>query len=516
MISLTDRLLNKITMYRLVLYYLIALVGVAAIFGAFGIIRIDPLALVFSVAILICVSLMANEAFARIFKAQPNSESAYITALILALIITPSMPTDLNGLSFLIWAAAIAMASKYILAGRKKHIFNPAAIAVAITALAFSQYASWWIGGNLPMLAFVLIGGLLVVRKIQKFDLVLTFTAAALVSCIAINASSLSIFEIVQKAILHTSLLFFAFVMLTEPLTTPPNRPRRIVYGAFVGLLFAPGIHIGNVYSTPELVLVAGNILSYILSPKSKHVLTLVQKNEVGKNLYDLSFTPDTPIRFKPGQYMEWTLGHNHVDGRGNRRYFTIASSPTEPDVHLGVKFADPSSSFKERLLNMKLGEAVVAGQLAGDFTLPHDPKEKLVFIAGGIGVTPFRSMVKYLVDKQEKRNVALFYAVKFANEIAYQDIFDEATEKIGMKIIYVITDQTNGAVAEKTPTNTTAAKTYSGRIDVGLISREVPDFTERTFYISGPRAMVDAFTKTLSDLGIPKNRIKTDFFPGF
>ena len=63
------------------------------------------------------------------------------------------------------------MASKYIFTIEKKHIFNPAAFAVAVTALAFGQTASWWIGGNIPMMAFVIVGGLLVMRKIQRFDL---------------------------------------------------------------------------------------------------------------------------------------------------------------------------------------------------------------------------------------------------------------------------------------------------------------------------------------------------------
>ncbi len=505
MISWIDDLLNRITMYRLVLYYLCVLVAAAAVFGAFGVLPYNPVALAFSLAVLICVSLATNELFARLFKAQPNVESAYITALILALIITPVMPTSLGHISFLIWAAGLAMASKYILAIRKKHIFNPAAVAVLITAFVFQQYASWWIGGNIPMLAFVLVGGLLVVRKLRRFDLVLPFFAAALLACIAVNPS-LDAWSVIEKAVLHTSLLFFAFVMLTEPLTTPPTRTRRMLYGAFVGLLFPPQLHLGPLYSTPELALIIGNIFSYLLSPKAKHVLTLKGKEEAGMNLYDFAFAPDGPMKFSPGQYMEFTLAHQKSDSRGNRRYFTIASSPTEPDVHLGVRFSDPSSSFKKDMLALQPGRQIVAGQLSGDFTLPSDPNRKLVLIAGGIGITPFRSMVKFLMDRDEKRDIVLLYSNRSENEIAYRKLFDEAAGKIGLKTVYAITDSTQPA----------QPPLHSGRIDGTLVQKEVPDYRERTFYISGPHAMVTAFSKTLRDLGVPRHQIKTDFFPGF
>ena len=92
-----------------------------------------------------------------------NVESTYISALILALIITPLQ--SYNDLWFLGWAAVLAMASKYILGIKGKHLFNPVAFAVALTYFTINQSASWWVG-NATMLPFVLVGGLLVVRKI--------------------------------------------------------------------------------------------------------------------------------------------------------------------------------------------------------------------------------------------------------------------------------------------------------------------------------------------------------------
>ena len=110
--NLIDRFLNKITMYRLVLYYLIFLLVVAATFGAMGILPYSPLAVASSTAVLLAVAWITNTVFAKTFKAHPNVESVYITALILALIITP--PTalfDTHYLPLAFWASAIAIAS---------------------------------------------------------------------------------------------------------------------------------------------------------------------------------------------------------------------------------------------------------------------------------------------------------------------------------------------------------------------------------------------------------------------
>jgi len=502
-----DRFLNNITMYRLLMYYLMILLAIAAIFGAFGILPYNPIAIIFSTLFLLVVAWAANGILAHIMNAHPNTESVYITALILALIITPGMPNNVSTVIFLTWAAVLAMASKYVFAIDKKHIFNPAAFAVAVTALAFGQTASWWVGGNLPMMAFVVIGGLLILRKIQRFDLALMFFVFALASDVVTHAGFDPI-STIQKALIHTPLFFFASIMITEPLTTPPTRKWRMIYGAIVGALFSPFIAIAGISSSPELALLVGNIFSYIVSPKGKRVLTLQKKEVVGKDIYHFTFKDEAAARgkklsFQSGQYLEWTLNTEggtsgeKTDGRGNRRYFTIASSPTEDTIQLGVKFYKPSSSFKKQLLTMQPGDTIVAGQLAGEFTLPKDRKQKLAFIAGGIGITPFRSMIKDFVDRGEKRDAILFYSNRTGDEVAYRDVFDEAERIIGMRTIYI---NTSGG----------------DRLTADTIKKEIPDYGERMFYISGTHAMTNAFEKTLHEMGVPRTNIKTDFFPGF
>ncbi len=504
MIEFIDDALNRVTMYRLVLYYLIFLLGVALLLSFAGVMGYDPFALLFTTGFLLAACSISNWIFARAFAVAPNAESTYITALILALIISPLQ--SYADLWFLGWAAVLAMASKYIVAIGKKHIFNPAAFAVALTYVAIDQSASWWIGSAV-MLPFVLAGGVLVVRKLQRADLVVSFLLTGLVTILlgAVITGSDWI-ATVERIMLYSPAFFFAFIILTEPLTSPQSADWRVLYGALVGLLFVPEIHIGGFFTTPEFAILIGNIFAYLVSPKRTLVLQLKRKTKLAPDVYDFVFAPPSKFAYAPGQYMEWTLGHADPDSRGNRRYFTLASSPTESNLRLGVKFYDASSSFKQALLSLDTNSEVVASQLAGDFTLPRDPKQKCVFIAGGIGITPFRSMIKYLLDKHERRPVTLFYAGRTANELVYLDIFEKARSELGIKTIYTITD------SARVPS---WWQGKVGRITPALLKEQVPDYKDSLFYISGPKSMVDGFKALLRQLNVAETHIKTDFFQG-
>lgn len=481
MLSQIDKFLNQITMYRLVLYYLIALLGFASVLIIFHVLSFNIVNFIFSISFLLVVSLVTNYLFSYIYHVDANIESVYITALILGLVITPS--AHLN-LPFLFWAAVLSQSSKYFLALNKKHIFNPVAVSIFLTAMILNFSASWWVG-TAPMLLPVAIGGLLIVRKIRRWDLALSFLVVNLVStAIYTGIRGYPPLSVIPKAVFDSPLIFFVSVMLTEPLTTPPGRFLRSFYGSVVGLAM--------VFTTPETALIIGNLFSYFLSPHSKRVLTLKERNQLSPDTFDFIFTPDRPLVYAPGQYLEWTVPPKDSDSRGNRRYFTLASSPTETNIHVGVKFADPSSTFKETLLSLTPGQTISAGQLAGDFTLPANRHQKLAFIAGGIGITPFRSMVKYLVDRNETRPITLFYQAKSEDEFVYRDVFT-AAEKIHIHTLYSVM-----------------------RLSPGLITRELPDYLERVFYLSGPQTMVNSYKQLLLDLHIPRYRIKTDYFPGF
>lgn len=502
MIKTIDRFLDHQTMYRLVLYYLIVLLGTAFVLSFVRLVPHDPVALAFTTGLTVAACWITNRVFAAVFQVPANNESVYITAVILVLIFDPVAATDLKGISAVVCACVWAISSKFILAIGRKHLFNPAALGVALTALLLDQSATWWVGGSLPLLPVVLAGGLLIIRKLRRLDLFATFVAVALVTILATTEPS-RYATAMTETLASSPLLFFAFVMLTEPLTAPTTRLPRIAFAAIVGFLFAPSIHVGSFYFTPEVALLAGNLFAYATSPKGRFVLTLERIEQSAVDSYDFIFRSPRKLVFEAGQYLEWTLGLDRPDNRGNRRYFTLASAPTEPTVRLGVKFYPQSSAFKQALSTMKPGSKIHASQLAGDFTLPSDPETKIAFLAGGIGITPFRSMLQYLVDSKERRPIVILYGAETQHDIAYRDVLGTARRELGIRTVLAV-----GEGAERGQ--------YPGYIDARLVRLAIPDYMERTFYISGPHAMVKALRETLLGMGVRRSKIKVDYFPGF
>ncbi len=502
MTKIIDRFLDHTTMYRLVLWHLIVLLVAALALSAVGLLPYSPVSIVFSTVLVLAVCWITNIVFARVFAVPANQELIYITALIVALIMSPVGLTDFSGMGALVFAAVWAMASKYIFAVGRKHVFNPAAFGVLLPALLLNQPATWWVGGNLPLLPVVLVGGLLIVRKLQRFDLIVTFLAVVLATILVTTPPSQDVMTITET-LRHSPMFFFAFIMLTEPLTQPTRHWPRLVFAALVGLLFSPNTHIGSFYFTPEMALVIGNVFAWAISPKRRFVLTLERIEQAAADTYDFVFSSPNRMAFQAGQYLEWTLGLDHADNRGNRRYFTVASAPTEDEVRLGVKFYRKPSAFKRALGDMAPGDTIHAAQIAGSFTLPSDPDRKLAFLAGGIGITPFRSMLQYLIDKGEARPIVVLYGCESQDDIAYGPVLDEAERKLGIRTVYAVArDARSGQ--------------YPGYIDARLVKAALPDWRERTFYISGPQAMVKAMRHTLTHMGVHRTRIKADFFPGF
>ncbi len=336
MMSLTfiDNFLNKITMYRLVFYLLVFYLAVAFVLSFLNLLPFKLINLLFSAVFITGICWLTNKIFAKLFNAPTNLESVYITALILSLIITPI--NSLDKAAYLAVVGILAISSKYILAINKKHIFNPAASAVFISGLLLKFGASWWIG-NLYMLIPVLIGGFLVVRKVQRFSLVLSFLSFYLIFIIGNSIRTGNI--LTASIFLESPVFFFYFIMLTEPQTTPPAKNLQILYGGLVGLLSS--------FLSLESSLILGNIFSYIVSPKEKLFLKLKEKIQLTQDTYNFTFRLDKPLKYNAGQYMEWTLSQKRPDLRGNRRFFTLASSPTEDSLNIGVKLSPSGSSFK-------------------------------------------------------------------------------------------------------------------------------------------------------------------------
>lgn len=484
-------------MYRLMLYFMVLLLAVAAGASALGVLPYNAWDILLSTVAFVGICFAANTLIARLLKIQPNIESSLITGLILAAIVGPlSLPQDWLVLAV---TALAAIVSKYLLTLKRSHIFNPAALGVTVSAIALGEAASWWIGSAV-MLPVVLLGGLVMMKKIRRWHLIATFLGVylgplALDALVVQGRGLLEIATMLANLMVASPLLFFSFVMLVEPLTAPQTTARRIAFGAVVGLaLFLLQRFAISISYSLELSLLAGNAFARIVSPDFRQAFILRRKELSSPAIGSFWFEPARRFAFAPGQFLEYTLAHPRADARGVRRYFTIASSPTEPQMLLTSRFSEGGSTFKRALRTLETGDEIVASKVAGDFVLPSDTAKKLAFIAGGIGVTPFRSIVKYLLDTNQPRDIVLLYGARGEDNLVFRDIFEEARERFGMRTVYVLSRMINEAV----------------------IRNEIPDFKERVFYISGPEAMVQAMAKLLAGMGIPRKQIKRDYFPGY
>lgn len=496
--------IDTTTMYRLVLYVLTGLVVGALLLSLFGVLSWTLPALLASLATLLVVCFGANFLFSKFLHAPANIESSFITAFILFLIIAPS--TELTILAWTLFTGFVAIASKYIFAWHKKHLFNPAALGLVIEGVVGAPLALWWVG-SLALLPLVLVASFLVIKKIRRWNLAMTYIAVSTIAVLLVGYNNEVPWNItLWQHFASWPTIFFAGIMLTEPLTMPGTKKLQFLYAGFIGVLSSIPFHVGPLYSSPELALVLGNLLFYSTSLKQRIILTLVKKEMIAKDTYELVFKPRILFRFTAGQYLEWMLPHEHPDLRGVRRYFTIASAPHEDVIRLGVKCVLPSvSTYKEHLINMKEGDVLFAGGLAGDFTLDKKPSQKLLFIAGGIGVTPFRSIIADLLEKNEHHDIVLVYSNKTPEEVAYRDLFKEAEEKIGMKVVHLLgSGALEGAVWER------------GFLTKEILDTHVPDLTERRVYISGPDAMVDNYSRLLKDSGVSETHITRDYFSGY
>jgi glycine betaine catabolism B len=502
-ISVFDKALNSFTMYHLMLYALRILVVVSLLFSLFGLISYSIVSLVTSFLLLSVACYLSNWFFSKVYKAPASTESYAITALILFFILAPV--SNLQDVVITVVAGVFAMGSKYVFAINRTPIFNPAAFAAVLIGLLGFGNAIWWVGSAV-LLPFVFLIGFVIVRKVRKFSLFFSFFLTAVIVVSIVNLThGLSVIDSITQSFISWPILFLGTIMVTEPATVPPRKNVTLLYGLLIGIVFGLQFHVGPLSSSPEFALIVGNIFSYFVSKKKKYLLLLQEKKKITATVYDFIFQPNEKIAFLPGQYMEWIVPHRQVDSRGNKRYFTIASSPTEQAIHLGIKVSLPKgSSYKKALVAMDSGQRLLAGSIVGDFILPSGARKKLVFIAGGIGITPFRSMIKCLIDKGEQRDIVLFYACSQKDEFVYQEIFSQATS-LGVQTVFVLTSSIpNDWQGEQ------------GRIDQTMIQKYVYDISERLYYLSGPDSMVSGYRKVLLGMGVSRKNIITDYFSGY
>lgn len=213
-------------------------------------------------------------------------------------------------------------------------------------------------------------------------------------------------------------------------------------------------------------------------------------------------FKPEKSLRYTAGQFIELYLPHKQPDERGIKHWFTLSSSPTDELISITTKL-DPvhSSTFKQALAALQPGAVVTMSEPMGDFVLPQDTAIPLIFVAGGIGVTPIHSMIKWLHDKQQVRNISLLYAVNQPEELAFEELFRSTP---GVTLIPIYTQPPAGWQG------------LSGRLTAEIILSYVQPGSNPLIYVSGPEPMTEALEASLLASGVSSDRLVLDFFPGY
>lgn len=491
--TLIDTILGKVTMYRLVIYGLVAIALSALGLMLSGYLSYSPTAFLLSAVLIVAASYASNKLFGWIFGVRPYAESAIITGLILALLFMP--PRAPLGYGELMLVAAFANLSKYLIAVRGKHVFNPAAVAIVIAAVAGLGYATWWIATP-ALIPVTLIVSFLILYKIEKIQMALVFLGVAigLIFIQTLFRGGLSMTTLLES-VTSWPLFFFAGIMLSEPLTLAPQRRQQMIVAALVGVLVTTDLHYGSLSMTPALALVIGNALSFWYGIRRGIPLRLVTHKKQGSDGHEFVF--DTaPLHFKPGQYIELSLPHARADSRGIRRVFSIVGRPGDEQLSIAMRVPEKSSSFKHAMLAMKPGQKMHAVRLAGDFVLPDDTAVPVLFVAGGVGITPF---ISFMMSANGRR-LTLIYSV---NSIADM-MFVDQLRSYNVDVVVVSPEPAD------LPDSSWVHE--SGRVNEDILKRHMPKGAD--VYVSGPPSMVTAVKAAAMSTGA--TNVHTDLFSGY
>jgi ferredoxin-NADP reductase len=218
-------------------------------------------------------------------------------------------------------------------------------------------------------------------------------------------------------------------------------------------------------------------------------------------NIRTFFFKPEKPVHYTAGQYTELTLPHKHPDKRGQKRWFTLSSPPEGEFLTITTKHADKDgSSFKKALWALKPGMEVHMAEPMGDFVLPKFIQTPLVFVAGGIGLTPFHSIFEWLATTNESRPIKFLYGVRNEDEIIFQETF----QKAGIEPTVVVSEPSPAWGGER------------GRLTADLILGLEKPSEDTLVYVSGPEPMVQSLAKDLHKAGLKKNQLVSDEFPNY
>lgn len=235
--------------------------------------------------------------------------------------------------------------------------------------------------------------------------------------------------------------------------------------------------------------------------------LPFLRKEQLNKDTFSFYFQRNGQERdFTPGQYYEMKLNIPSPDERGDSRTFTCASSPTERE-YLMFTTRIIKSSFKMALNELVPGTFVSFDGPWNDLKFDeNDPRPK-VFLAGGIGITPYHSIVKYVVDKNLKTPMILFVSWKKKEDMIFDDFFRDANNHMeNFSYVPTLTEEEVGSEWDG----------EKGRITAEMISKYVYDVKGSQYFFTGPYPMVKDLKQTVLDMGVARDSIVSEDFEGY
>lgn len=243
-------------------------------------------------------------------------------------------------------------------------------------------------------------------------------------------------------------------------------------------------------------------------SSPQEFYLPFIKKEQVAKDAFAFYFDrTKVAFDFLPGQYVRIHLPETDIDGRGDKRPLTIASSPLEKE-HIMIVTRIIQSAFKKRFSELASGEKVKFYGPIGGFVLHEEEKSEQVFLAGGIGITPFLSMISYVDGKKLPLKIVLFVSFSTVEDVIYKEKLEEIAQRNqNIKVVYTITKPEESKLPWSGET---------GRISEALIKKHVTSPLEQLYYIVGPPQMVSAMEELVSTMGVPSQQILIENFTGY
>ena len=237
------------------------------------------------------------------------------------------------------------------------------------------------------------------------------------------------------------------------------------------------------------------------------HVLTLKQRREYAGGVLFTEFSRPAGYAFAAGQWCFLDLPERGFsDDRGLRRHLSITSAPEEEHLGFATKVSD--SAFKKTLAGIAVGEDIRVEDPKGRLSLPADPDEPVCFLAGGIGITPFRSLAVHSTLANTGHLITLLYSSRTPEEALFLSEFQHlAKQNEGFRFVATMTRMQQSGE----PWNG-----REGRMDSAMIREEFPDWERGRFYVAGPPNMVGTMLDLLGDLEVPEARLTVEKFMGY